>query len=267
MTVDARGRSAATALRSVAETDIDVRVKLDQLHGSRTHSMRVAVRVAVVAGAVAVTIAAAGLGWTTLNPHASAPPATQVPAGATRQSFDLRVPFTADVPNTWSVSQESKANVNLSSPAGPYVGVGVDPVPAVSAAASDGAVAPGPATLTAQSLAHWVATRTFLQSTTVVSTTVSGLPGWQVDIRLRDDALATQTCNDSPGTCVPLIRLPSIPLPLGVTHGAVARVIFVELPTGRIVGVVASGANASNLTGLLAVTQPVLDSIVIDGTG
>ena len=65
---------------------------------------------------------------------------------------------------------------------------------------------------------------------------------------------------------MPTIRVPSVALPLGSRHGGVAWVIFVAMPDGRIVGVVASGAAADNVTGLLAATQLILDSIKFDAT-
>jgi hypothetical protein len=114
--------------------------------------------------------------------------------------------------------------------------------------------------LTAKTLAEWMAKRPYLQPTAVVATTLGGRPAWQLDIRLRTDAAATQHCDNGPADCVAMIRLPSVALPLGPSHGGAARVICVEMTNGRIVGVVASG-DANNVAGLLGDTRPFLESI------
>ena len=183
---------------------------------------------------------------------------TQAAGAVEHVRVALAVPFTADLPKGWTQTGHAGISVNLVSPQGPYVGVGTDPAPA------PGAAEPMPPRLNAQQLADWVASRQYLQPTTVVATTFSKFAAWQVDIRLRDDASATSRCDGNPQPCVPLIRLPSVTLPLGPSHGAVARVIFVLLPSGRTMGVVASGASADDLDGLLDATQPVLDSITFD---
>ena len=264
MTVDARGRSAADSLLHATHTDLEARVMLGHLHETRTTWVRS--RTVALTVLVALVFIIATFGWVAVRPHASAPPISQVPHHAQNRAFALAVPFTADLPDGWWEGGHPGVTATLNSPTTPFVEVVIDPHPIRVVGAAGGAADPTPVSLSAQSLAGWMANLPYLEPTSVVPTTLSGLPAWQVDIRLRVAATATQQCDNGSEGCMPMIRVPSVALPLGPSHGGVARVIFVAMPDGRIVGVVASGAAADNLTGLLADTQPILDSIKFDAT-
>ena len=200
----------------------------------------------------------------TTTPPPAVTPTSSTSDGPVHTAFALAVPFTADVPKTWTQTRHPGVSVILSSPEGPYVGVGIDPTPIAEPTVKGVAADPIPAKLTAESLAGWVAKLPYLEPTTVVATTFSGLPAWRLDVRLKDTASATATCDYDTHPCIPMLALPKVTLPLGASHGGVGRVFFVQMPNGRIVGVQASGAAADNLEGLLTATQPVLDSIKLN---
>jgi len=229
-------------------------------------------RVPLVVGAAAVAVLATACSSSGGTPSGSptsppaATPSSSVTNAPVHTAFALAVPFTAEVPTTWTQTRHPGVSVIVSSPEGPYVGVGIDPTPIAGPAIKGGAADPIPTKLTAQSLADWVAKLPYLEPSTVIATTFSGLPAWRVDVRLKDSASATATCDYDTHPCIPMIALPTVTLPLGPSHGAVGRVFFVQMPNGRIVGVQASGAAADNLDGLLAATQPVLDSIKLNAT-
>jgi hypothetical protein len=265
MSVQARGRSAANSLLNATHTELEIQVMLEHLHEARTP--RVSSRAVALTVLVAIGFIIATFGWAAVRPHASAPasPPTSSATDATvHTSFALAVPFTADVPKSWTQAGHPGISTIIASPGGPYVGVGIDPTPIAGHTTKGAPADPVPAKLTAQSLADWVAKRPYLQPTNVVATTLSGLPAWRVDVRLKDTASATATCDYNTDSCVPMIALPTLKLPLGPSHGAVGRIFFVQMPNGRIVGVNVSGAGADNLDGLLAATQPVIDSIQLN---
>jgi hypothetical protein len=250
MTVDSRARSAADALNQATLHDLEVRVMLNRLHDRK--KPRRAKYVVAFAAVVALVMGIGVLRLTVWQPHSS-----NHTAGRVATPFALTVPFTAVVPTGWSTELVGNALAAIESPAGPYVEVVVDPVPAATAAS------PAPKTLTAQSFAAWFAARPEVEPTKVVATTVAGLPAWQVDLKLRPGAALTASCEGG-GDCVPLVRVAGVSAPLGLGVDASGRAIVVQLPNGHLIGIAEGVTNSTvPLSAFLSAVQPVVQSIDI----
>ena len=250
MTVELRARSAADAVRDAARQDVDVRAGLALVR--RRNTRRIGVYVAV-ATAVAVILGLGVFSWTTWHPRASAPITNQ--PTVVRTTFPLKVPVFAVRPDGWTQIVKRDVFAVLNSPGGPFLAVIIDPTPLAIAGS------PAPATLTAQSLAGWIAGRPELEPTTVVRTTVAGFPAWQVDTKLRTGVPARATCDGLTDQCLPLLRVAGIDDPLGLVPGSAGRVLVLQLPNGRIVAVAAGGSARNGLPEVLSAVQPVIDSL------
>ncbi len=253
MSIETRARAAADSLNRATDRDLEVRHMLDELHhrrGRRTVRFTVA-----AAAAVALVLGFGALRWSVWHPGATAPAATQPSPKASGTSFPLAVPFTAVRPDGWSHYIESNVMVTIDAPAGPYVEVVMNPAPIPTSAS------PVPQTLTAASIAVWLAARPELEPTTAVRTTVAGLPAWQVDLKLRPGVSGTATCDGQNENCLALFHVPGLNGPLGVVTGSVGRAIVVQLPDGRIIGIAEGGSGTNSLPTILAATQPVVDSL------
>lgn len=253
MSIETRARAAADSLSRATERDLEVRHMLDELHHRR--GRRTVLYAVAAAAAVALVLGFGALRWSVWHPGASAPAATRPTRTASGTDFPLAVPFTAVPPDGWSHSIESNVMVTIDSPTGPYVEVVMDPTPIPTVAS------PVPQTLTAASIAVWLAARPELEPTTAVRTTVSGLLAWQVDLKLRPGVSGTQTCDGQNENCLALFHVPGLNGPLGVGTGGEGRAIVVQLPDGRIIGIAEGITGASPLSTILAATQPVVDSI------
>ncbi len=265
---------------------------LDQLqHDSRrTKTIEVAALVGVAAllaglafvyfrpGDEATTIPGGQLGASAiavnLDDCGSVPdPCSSVAAGS--YLLPLEVPFTVTLPSGMDIKGQVERtdrgrvglDVDVVSSTGPGLSVVMDPE---GSKPVEGRKPDPAAGSTAQSIATWLADRPYLETTSVVTTTVSGLPAWQVDVRLRDSATATATCQPSIADCIPMVLLPFGVNATGIGHAQVGRMIFVQASADRVVWVYAwdgGGDSADDLDAVLAVMQPVIDSIDFDTTG
>ena len=293
MTLDSAGRSAAAALHQAIRQDLEVHAMLDQLqHDSRRTK---SIEVAALIGAAALLVA---LGWVYLGPGDEA---TTIPGGtvfgASATAVDLaacggvqdpcaavaagsyllplEVPFTATLPAGVDIKGQIEStdrgrvalDVDVVSSTGAGLSVVMDPEGSKPVEGRN----PDPtAGTTAESMATWLASQAYLDPTAAVTTTVSGLPAWQVDVRLRDDAPATSTCQPSIGECIPMVLLPFGTNATGIAHGQVGRMIFVQAAADRVIWVYSwdgGGDSANDLNAVLALTQPIIDSIEFDTTG
>ncbi len=118
------------------------------------------------------------------------------PVTAGRYLLPLEVPFTASVPAGWtpqvsistptadaSVSSRSSRNDTDG-----WAHVGFEMNPRKYVRGADDPISTTPST--AQDLACWVASQPYLAPTEAVSTTVGGLPAWQVDVQLKDGVMS-----------------------------------------------------------------------------
>lgn len=198
-----------------------------------------------------------------LRPGASsAPPAAPVQPTVSpiptptvaRQNYSFPATLSAAVPYYWA-ERVYNGGVDFQSPEGPGVSIVMDQTPFG---------ADKPKDLTAESFAQWLACRPYLTSTQAVATTVSGYPAWQVDVRLLDSATATSVRQPSIPDCIQMVKMPFAETPTGISHGQVGHMIFLQYPAGRIVWVYewdAGDVTADNLPGVLAVLEPVFESI------
>ncbi|HYO18190.1 MAG TPA: hypothetical protein VES02_05935 [Dermatophilaceae bacterium] len=282
MTVDSAGRSAAAALHRATDKDLEVHTMLDQLqHDSRRNK---GIELAALVGAAALLVA---VGWMFLRP---ADEATAIPGGAVFGAsatavdlgkcctdvaagdylLPLEVPFTVSIPAGWSLGGQEEStergrvwlDVDLRSPADTGVFVVMDPQGSLP---TEGRVPDPSAGTTADSMATWLAQRPYLKTTDVVSTTVSDLPAWQVDVQLRDNVKPTMTCQPNILDCMPMVLLPFGENATGITNGQRGRMIFVEIPGDRVIWVYATGAG--DLNTILDQAQPIIDSLDFDTAG
>jgi hypothetical protein len=261
MSLDTRGRSAAQELLRSTRSDLEARPMLDTLH--RTSDRRTGTRVAVAVALVAVLLGVVALSWSAWHPGGSTPPTVTTPTPSatapsptspSATSLGLSEPATAVPPPGWTLTSTPDLAV-VTSLDHYFVEVLVGPTPIGTSAD------PAPSLLTAQSLAAWVSTHSGIVPTTVVRTTIGGLPAFQVDLRQAAGAPKGTVCDPANRDCVPLVRLASHPLPFGVVGGTVGRAYILTLPSGRI-AVVAAGAGGDDRIGALVnATQPVLDSL------
>ncbi len=286
MSLDTLGRSAGRSLRQVAAGDVDAALMLERLsRQSRNKSRRDAALLVAALGIVAA------VGWLLVRPVDEAStlpvspnvdepvainfdrcgaipdPCKAVPGGS--YLLPLKVPFTASIPDGWSVRGLSQWT------AGRWVGLDADIVsddgPGLSVVMNprgskpqQGRARDHSAGKTGHTLATWVASRSYLEPTQVVDTTVAGYRAWQVDVRLRDGVYPTFTCLPEILSCVPMILLPYGNDATGIAPGQVGRMLFLDLPDGQTVWVYAwdgGGETAGNLEAILKETQPIIDSI------
>ena len=287
MTVDSAGRSAAAALRGATAEDLEVRAMLDHLQrDSRRHK---GIELAALVGAAALIV---GIGWMFLRP---ANDATAVPGGtvfggdalainfdtcasdadpfcpvtAGRYLLPLEVPFTASVPAGWDASGVNTftdrgrvgvvAEFRNDTDGWAHVGFEMNPRKYVRGADDPISITPS----TAQDLAFWVASKPYLAPTEAVSTTVGGLPAWQVDVQLKD-GVKTGWEDRCKRMCIPMIGYPDTLNYLGlVENEGPFRWIFVQAPDGKVVNITIDGRGVDFKT-LLDRTQPIIDGLVFD---
>jgi hypothetical protein len=204
MTLDARGRAATTDLRRATTQRVDPMIMLNDLErNSRAKNRRnavaaVAAAAALIAGGLFVAHAVGGTTeespggirpTTHASPSCSGGP-TVTCVGANRYRVALIVPVTVTVPANFQPElQVFNATTIEGYQAGDIGATGVtvqeDAVPTRNDASETRDPAAG---TTAQSMATWLAHRSFAVPTSVVRTTVQGRPAYQVDIVLKKGA-------------------------------------------------------------------------------
>jgi hypothetical protein len=260
MSLDTRGRSAADEMHRSTRSGLEVVTMLQSLR--RSARRRIVPRLAVGVALAAVVAGVLALGWSSWHPRASEPVVT--PTGSpqpssvpTRTSLALSEPATVDLPVGWKHETVADLAV-LTSPDGFFVEMLLGPAPV----AAQGHPVPSP--LTVQSLTTWLSTHPGLVPSSPVATSVGGLPARQVDLRQKPGPATGVTCEGPNAGCVPLVRMPSVRLPLGVAAGPGGRAYVLTLPSGRLAVVAVGGPSDRQLYELMSAVTPVLDSLVLD---
>jgi len=261
MSLDARARQASNALVTAVSEDMEVHVMLRELQNderpatsSRRRTVTGVVAAAAVVGALAVGVVVLKPSTSSAPPVAPATSASPTPLPQNiLRTTELPAAVAAVVPRDWDV-REYVGGVDFQSPDGPGVSLVMDPTPFGAGK---------PTTLTAESFARWVASRPYLTPTTAVPVTVSGYPSWQVDVRLKDSATATEVCQPVILDCIQMIKMPFTDRPTGIANAQVGRMIFVQYP-GRILWFYqwdGGGDTADDLPGVVGVLKPVVDTL------
>jgi len=250
--LDDRARMATDGLLAAARDDVSVPVALDRLRQGRTSPTRAALAAVTVLSLVVASFGV--LRWSTEHVRAS-PPAAVAPSPTTH--IALAVPFSVVLPTGWSRQVYGNAKAVLSGRDGSYLEVVMDPSPATPATAT-------PQKLTAESLARWIAARSELAGNPPVKTTVAGQLAWQVDLVFGPDARPSATCDGPNVDCLPLIRVPGFPLPLGLADSTAGRTTIIQLSNGRLIALTAGGDSNHHMEEVVASVQPVIDSITFD---
>ncbi len=217
MTLDARGRAAATDLRRATTQRVDPMVMLNELErNSRAKKRRnvvaavasVAAAAALIAGGVIVarsgsgtTQAPPGAGQPSTHASASCPGAPTVTClGASRYRVALTVPVTVTVPTNFQPELQVFGTATIEDYQTGNIGnTGVTVQENVIPSRNDASGTRDPAAgTTAQSMATWLAHRPFAVPTAVVRTTVDGKPAYQVDIVLKKGAPLLGLHNSDP---------------------------------------------------------------------
>jgi hypothetical protein len=252
MTLDERARRATDELLVATRGDVNVRVALDRLQHGRHSLAR-----ATLAGLAVLVLLAAAFGvvqWSTEHMRSSSP-AVVAPTATTHVA--LAVPFSVVLPPGWSKQVHGNAQAVLYGRDGSYLEVVMDPSPAAPGSAA-------PKLLTAESLARWIAARPDLVEKSPVTTTVAGQPAWQIDLVFSPVAAPSATCDGPTLDCLPLIRVPGVPLPLGLADSTAGRITIIQLASGRLMAVSAGGDSQHHLEEVVAAVQPVMDSLTFD---
>jgi hypothetical protein len=201
MSIDERGHAAATEIRRATASGVDTATMLEALHRRRRTRVVVSVVAAVAACAAVVAAVLVAHNQTSkqgLQPatqqstHQATPPgkpcgASVVCLGAHHFVIDLRVPVTITLPGNF------KRQVVVTGPHSFDVyfnGTGVSVLEDAVPVRYDGSWTRDPAAgRTAESVAHWLATRPFLTNTDVHRVSVGRLVGWHVTGELRRGAV------------------------------------------------------------------------------
>jgi hypothetical protein len=247
--IDELVRRNGAALRDDVTRTVDLEASLSELR-ARRHRERRNLWVAVVASAAAVAAVVGIVAWnrpgTTSTPVSPTPYVTCrhpwpsvhcLPHGSVR--INATQPYTLHIPKGFNRELEpSETGTGLDTyrtdtdqPAGVWF--------------SDREVVtarPG-GHLSAQQLASWVASRPYLEarpgvgSTEPTSTTVDGLPAWQVQaITHRKPRSSTGSCNHNQPSCWPLLATPvpgTASWETGPWKNMATRYTFVDLPGGK----------------------------------
>jgi hypothetical protein len=252
VTLDDRARRATDGLLAATRSDVSVPVAMDRLLYGRASLARMTLSAFAV---LSLVIASLGvLRWSTEHPPASSPAAA---TASPTTHIALAVPFSVVLPPGWSRQVHGNAQAVFYGRDGSYLEVVMDPSPATSTSAA-------PRPLTAESLARWIAARPDLRGNPPVKSTVAAQRAWQVDLVFGPDARPSATCDGPNLDCLPLIRVPGVPLPLGLADGSAGRITFVQLKSGRLIALIAGGDSRHHIEENVAAVQPVVDSITFD---
>jgi len=250
MTLDDRARAATSGLLTATRDSVSVPAALDRLHGRRLSLPRTALATVAI---VALVVSLVGvLRWSAVQVRTSEP-AVVAPSPATHVA--LGVPFSVVLPAGWTYRLSGDDQAVIDGDGTRYLTVVVDPSPAVGATAASGG---------AEALARWIAARPELLSRPPVRTTVGGDPAWQVDVVFGPDARPNAVCDGPTRECLPLMRVPGMSLPVGIANSTAGRVIVIQLSDGRLTAVVATGGSSLHLEQVVALVQPVIDTITFD---
>jgi hypothetical protein len=290
MNLDQLGRQAGAEIRRVSPGRAADTAGLDELLSRDTRRRRSTVVMAVAVAVLVVALgwrAVAGLGPSGITPLGPTPTPTPTTSSAPGSRVMTPNPVACDLvlrctgPDAYQLRLKVPVSYTLPPPAwalGTYTattadfepneyGYGVSVMenakPALSSSRPQ--VDPSGGT-TAQTMARWLAARPFLLSSPVTQTTLSGLPAWQVDVRLKPGQRTIAHCGYyAQDACLPLMLMDiSGSHTVGIWGDGRIRWTFVDLPTGGTTAVWTW--NFDNNPHGFAPGQPLIDSIRFSGT-
>jgi hypothetical protein len=172
----------------------------------------------------------------------------------------LHVAVTFTLPLGWSSTSYDAASADFFSDSKGY---GVSVLEDVVAATPSSHLRPGPTSggIDAHSVARWLASRPFLVASPVTRTMLSGLPAWQVDVRLKPGPSSAARCTRGGSLpCIPLLLMePSRPRAAGIWGSERIRWILLDLAGGGITAV--STWDFTDRLDMLSPAQPLIASI------
>jgi hypothetical protein len=288
MNLDQLGRRAGAEIRRVPAGLAADTAGLDELLRRDTRRRRSTVVLAVAVAMLVVALgwrAVAGLGPSDITPSGPAQtPTSSSPAGSRvmthnpvacdlvlrctgPDAYQLRidVPVSYTLPlSTWELGTYTATTADFAPNEYGYgVSVMENAKPAMNSSRPQ--VDPSGGT-TAESIARWLAARPFLVSSPVTQTTLSRLPAWQVDVRLKPDQHTITHCGyNAQDACLPLMLMDiSGSRTVGIWGDGQIRWTFVDLPNGGTTAVWTW--NFDNNPHGFAPGQPLIDSIRFSGT-
>ena len=245
--IEGLARERGVALRAGVSRTLDVEAALRDLH--RRHRRRRVQVVSAALAAAAVVALVVGLstgrdprtdGRQPVTPpdlHRSCeerPPAADcLPAG--RVHVEASTPFSVEVPASFRPPFPNADTVTVDAfRTNTPESTGVTFLDRVGAGRHS-------ATMTAAELAHWVASRPYLHHESPVRTTVGGRPAWQIAVSVtRAPLRLAAACNGTGELCWPMLgsrRAGAPPWVTGPRPDMVSRYTFVDLPSGRTLGI------------------------------